>query len=107
MKYYNGIVFKGYVNNVSSSVLSGGEYDNLAKKISKAIKIADDNVVQFYYVPQISRYINRRFDLYNMGPVAIMTLRLNPLKRLINRFLKRSFDLLFSSIVLIFSPIIL
>lgn len=76
------------------------------KTISKAIKIADDNVVQFYYVPQISRYINRRFDLYNMGPVAIMTLRLNPLKRLINRFLKRSFDLLFSSIVLIFSPII-
>ena len=35
INYYNGIVFKGYVNNISSSVLSGGEYDNLAKKISK------------------------------------------------------------------------
>ncbi|MEE0974734.1 MAG: exopolysaccharide biosynthesis polyprenyl glycosylphosphotransferase, partial [Muribaculaceae bacterium] len=58
------------------------------------------------FVPQISRYINRGFDLYNMGPVAVMTLRCNPLKRFVNRLLKRSFDLLFSSIVLLFSPIV-
>lgn len=74
--------------------------------IGRVIKIADDNVVQFYFVPQISRYINRGFDLYNMGPVAVMTLRCNPLKRFVNRLLKRSFDLFFSSIVLLFSPIV-
>lgn len=80
-----------------------GEKDETIRKV---IKIADDNVVQFYYVPQISRYINRGFDLYNMGPVAVMTLRRNPLKRTINRLMKRAFDLLFSSIVLLFSPIV-
>ncbi len=80
-----------------------GEQDEAIRKV---IKIADDNVVQFYYVPQISRYINRRFDLYNMGPVAVMTLRRNPLKRTINRLMKRLFDILFSSVALLFSPII-
>ncbi len=41
--YYNGIVFKGFVKNVSSMVLSGGQYDNLMKTMkrrSKAIGFA-------------------------------------------------------------------
>ena len=33
--YYNGIVFRGYVNGVSSAVLSGGQYDNLLKRMNK------------------------------------------------------------------------
>lgn len=33
--YYNGIVFKGFVNGVSSSVLSGGQYDKLMVKMQK------------------------------------------------------------------------
>jgi len=35
MRYYNGIIFKGYVNGISESVLSGGQYDKLAKKLGK------------------------------------------------------------------------
>lgn len=35
MKYYSGIVFKGFVNGVPTSVLSGGRYDNLLKKMGK------------------------------------------------------------------------
>ena len=35
MNYYNGIVFKGFVNGVSSSILSGGQYDNLMRKMGK------------------------------------------------------------------------
>ena len=34
-KYYNGIVFKGFVEKVPNSVLSGGQYDSLMKKMSK------------------------------------------------------------------------
>lgn len=33
MKYYNGIVFNGFIKGVSERVLSGGQYDFLAKKI--------------------------------------------------------------------------
>jgi len=35
IKYYNGIVFKGYVHGVPSSILSGGRYDNLMKRMGK------------------------------------------------------------------------
>ena len=33
--YYNGIVFKGFIQTLPSSVLSGGQYDKLMKKMGK------------------------------------------------------------------------
>lgn len=33
--YYNGFVFKGYIDKISSAVLSGGQYDALMKKMGK------------------------------------------------------------------------
>lgn len=35
MNYYNGIVFKGYIEGIPSSVLSGGRYDKLMHKMGK------------------------------------------------------------------------
>ena len=35
MSYYNGIVFKGFINGVPASVLSGGQYDKLLLKMGK------------------------------------------------------------------------
>lgn len=35
INYYNGIVFKGFINGVPSAVLSGGEYDNLMRKMGR------------------------------------------------------------------------
>lgn len=34
--YYNGIVFKGFVNGLPGSVLSGGQYDKLMKKMKRS-----------------------------------------------------------------------
>ena len=33
--YYNGIIFKGYVNGIAERVLSGGQYDKLMEKMGK------------------------------------------------------------------------
>ncbi len=33
--YYSGIVFKGFIKGIPTSVLSGGQYDNLMKKMGK------------------------------------------------------------------------
>ena len=38
MNYYNGIVFRGYVEGIPASVLSGGEYDKLMEKMKKNAK---------------------------------------------------------------------
>lgn len=35
MNYYNGIIFKGFIKGVASSVLSGGRYDKLLSKMGK------------------------------------------------------------------------
>ena len=34
-RYYNGIVFKGYVAGLPSAVLSGGQYDSLMKRLNR------------------------------------------------------------------------
>jgi ATP phosphoribosyltransferase regulatory subunit len=33
--YYNGVVFKGFVDGIASPVLSGGQYDKLMKKMGR------------------------------------------------------------------------
>ncbi len=38
MTYYNGIVFKGFINGVPAGVLSGGQYDGLMQKMGRSGK---------------------------------------------------------------------
>lgn len=38
MNYYNGFVFKGFIEGISSGVLSGGQYDKLMKKMGRNSK---------------------------------------------------------------------
>ena len=33
--YYSGIIFKGFINGIATKILSGGEYDNLLKKMGR------------------------------------------------------------------------
>lgn len=35
LKYYNGLVFKGFISGIPTSILSGGQYDNLMHKMNK------------------------------------------------------------------------
>lgn len=35
LKYYNGIIFKGFIEGIPASVLSGGQYDKLMKKMKR------------------------------------------------------------------------
>lgn len=35
MKYYSGVVFKGYLEGIPTSILSGGQYDKLLKKMKR------------------------------------------------------------------------
>ncbi len=87
------------LNNVDEIFYTlSGTHENILRQ---TIKIANDNVIQFYYVPQISRYIAGRFELHRMGAVPMLTLNCNPLKRPINRLIKRVFDIVFSSCVLL------
>jgi len=50
--YYNGIVFRGYVEGISNQILSGGQYDRLMEKMEKAA----GGVGFAVYLDQLERY---------------------------------------------------
>ncbi len=82
--------------------LSGEDYETM----HRVIKIADDNVLHFYYVPPLSKYVSRAARLSNIGQVPVLNIRKYPLSGTVNRVLKRAFDVAMSSAFLLVSPII-
>lgn len=74
--------------------------------LAKVIKIADDNVADFLYVPQIPSKLRRGMELHSIGTMPVLSIRHNPLKSTINRILKRTFDIVVSGTFLIFYPLI-
>lgn len=76
------------------------------EELLRCINIADDTMVQFHYVPKISPYAGRRFELDNIGGLPVLTPLVNPLNRPVNRLAKRAFDVAFSTVALICSPIV-
>lgn len=75
--------------------------------VSRMIQVAESNAVDFYFVPQIGRTVMRQFTLDSIGRVPVMSVRSNPLSNMLNRFVKRTFDFIISSIVMILSPLVL
>lgn len=82
--------------------LSGEDRESLAK----VLKISEDNMIRFYYVPQINRYFNRIFDLTSVGTTPVLVTHPSPVSKWYNRMLKRAFDILFSALFLLVSPVI-
>ena len=80
-----------------------GDDDETLKQI---IKIADDNIITFYYVPQLTRTVARTFHLDHVGLSPVLRAHRNPLENPVNRIIKRGFDILFSVCFLLVSPII-
>lgn len=82
--------------------LSGEDYATM----QRVIKIADDNMVHFYYVPPLSKYVSRAARLSSIGQVPVLNIRKYPLSSIVNRVLKRAFDVVVSGTFLLVSPII-
>ena len=59
MKYYNGIVFRGYVQGVPVPVISGGQYDKLMKRMKKNCKAIGFAV----YLDSLERLVQEVADL--------------------------------------------
>lgn len=74
--------------------------------LKEVIRIADDNCVEFYYEPQIPRTLARNFELHSVGHIPVLSIRHNPLKSTVNRIVKRTFDLVVSSLFLCIYPLI-
>ena len=57
MSYYSGVIFQGFINGISGSVLSGGRYDNLLSKMGKTV-----SAVGFAIYTDMLEYFGRETD---------------------------------------------
>lgn len=69
--------------------------------MQRVVKIADDNCIEFFIVPDINSSLGRSFSLHNIGAITVLAGRMNPLKNTFNALSKRFFDFVSSSIFLL------
>lgn len=108
-KTANNNQVKGKINQLKKFVLENqvdeifvalAEIEN--EKIKDLIDFADNNLVRIKLLPESKgfQYKKIKVDFYDHLPV--LSLRTLPLDNLFNRFVKRLFDLIFSSLVILF-----
>ena len=117
-----GYHFSGFLDNTSKDDEVIGILDQLDEKIKEKeideviitlssqppdlldeiIRICNINAVRIHIIPDYFRFLSSRFQISSIGNFPIITARQEPLEEANRRFLKRTFDIIFSSIVLIF-----
>ena len=66
MKYYNGFVFKGFINGIPSSVLSGGQYDRLMAKMQK-----DEQAIGFAIYLDMLEFLYENKQYYDADTIIL------------------------------------
>lgn len=84
-----------HVNEVFCCLPSSREAE-----IVPIINFCENNMVHFYSVPNVRNYLKRKMKLELFGDIPVLYVRDEPLLKPENKLLKRSFDLLVSSIFL-------
>ncbi|MDE6485894.1 MAG: undecaprenyl-phosphate glucose phosphotransferase [Muribaculaceae bacterium] len=80
--------------------------DGSGRHAAEVLRMADDTGADFFFVPQLSRYVQRNMELTTVGSMTAMGVRPNPLKSRVNRAVKRVFDVAVSSVFLCFYPLV-
>lgn len=102
---------KKYLGSISNlnSILSAGNIDEViialsiyaSNQLDEIIKICNRHAVRVHIIPDYFRFVSKKFRVSMIGNFPIITVRAEPLGEAHWRFLKRIFDLIFSSIVLL------
>jgi putative colanic acid biosynthesis UDP-glucose lipid carrier transferase len=72
------------------------------KTIEKLMLDADKNLIRFKYVPEYFDYAKKPTIVQSFGHIPVISVRMEPLENLLNRSIKRGFDIGFSLFVIIF-----
>jgi len=74
------------------------------EKTKDFIQFGDENLIRIKIVPDLSRFLTHHLNKVEIdyyGQIPVMTLRNEPLENIVNRFVKRLFDIGFSTLVFI------
>jgi len=72
------------------------------QKIKGLVDFCDHNMIRFKVVPDFRGFLFKRVNIDFFDDVPVVTLRDEPLTDITNRFFKRIFDILFSTLVIVF-----
>lgn len=78
---------------------------NEEEKTRELIEFGDENLIRVKIVPDLSRFLTHhlnKVEIEYYGQIPVMTLRNEPLENIINRIIKRMFDIGFSVFMLVF-----
>ena len=69
--------------------------------LDEIIRMCNINAVRVHIIPDYFRFISSRFQISTIGNFPIITARQEPLEEANRRFFKRTFDIVFSFVVLV------
>mgnify|MGYP003899916031 FL=1 len=87
-------------NNIDEIYASIGELSN--KQINKLIDFADNNLKELKFIPDNKEVYAKKLKYEYYDYIPIISLRDIPLQVPVNKFIKRLYDVLFSSVVIVF-----
>ena len=73
-----------------------------SEKIEKLMIEADKNLIRFKFVPEYFDFAKKPTYIENFGHIPVISVRPEPLENMLNRFVKRLFDIFFSLFIIVF-----
>jgi Undecaprenyl-phosphate glucose phosphotransferase len=71
------------------------------ERVTSLLRFAEENLIRFKVVPDFSAFINRNVHVDFYGYYPVISLQTEPLANIFNRIVKRSFDIIFSTAVMV------
>lgn len=69
--------------------------------IRKIMDYCENHLIHFYSVPNVRNYVHRAMAVEFVDDIPVLSVRYEPLRTPLNRVLKRTFDLVFSTLFLV------
>ena len=90
------------INSLNADEVVIAFSDASRKLIEGIVKICDKHAVKVHIIPDYLSFVSNRFQLTSFGDFPIITARREPLEEVQWRFVKRTFDFIFSLLVSVF-----
>ncbi|MBK7228190.1 MAG: sugar transferase [Ignavibacteriales bacterium] len=74
---------------------------NPSERLDEIIRVCNINAKRVHIIPDYFRFLSNRFNISAIGNFPIITARQEPLEEANRRFLKRTFDIVFSFLILV------
>ena len=108
-RYPSDILYLGHPQEVNNFLEQNvGRVDQLycslpsarSAEIVPIINYCENHLVRFFSVPNVRNYLKRRMHFEMLGNVPVLSIRREPLEQLENRIVKRTFDIVCSTLFL-------